>query len=142
MGADGSLYLMRADVFAAEWPGVTPEQCGLREATVLGVPAVCAYSDTEGRDDFEYSIASKWERLTWRRNQMKRLEADGKGKPGERSVVFERRPGGWSLPAIVETEVLADIALLEDDPEIEVSKRVFDAIDWFEKHAEAIVVWT
>jgi hypothetical protein len=144
MGADGHWYLMRKVDFLAKFPDVKPEDAGLSEVKVLGVAALSAYDDTDGRDDFEYAktgLAIRADRLRW---WVRRIKTQGENGV----LVVKQRNWSYRTREVYETETykLGDyepkLDAIETDPEYPYQCRVLEAVEWFKSEAEDHCVWT
>jgi hypothetical protein len=136
MGADGTLYLMRLDEFARRWHDVEPEDLGLRRTWLLGVRALRAYSDTEGRCDWEEGKHNLAERAEWHRKRQRLAEEHG----GE--YEYEDWPGSRRKTKIVAEVERARAEELEASEDYPYSLRCQQALEWFLTHADQLVVWT
>ncbi|MCR4340480.1 MAG: hypothetical protein NUW01_11435 [Gemmatimonadaceae bacterium] len=134
MGADGTLYLMRTETFRERYPDLDERDCGLYERTLLGVDAVCAYSDTEGRDDFEGAKTGLAE-------QEAQLLRDQQYVQEKETHTFNL--GSSWYRTIYRAEVEQKLAEVRTDSDaLAYHKRVLEAVNWFQEHASKITVWT
>jgi len=136
MMAEGNYYLMRREEFAAKFPDVPANDVGISNITVLGIEAVGTYVDAE-RDDWRETKYDLAEWLTTKQSLLERVREYG--VDGElvqsKSAYFPERI--WR-----ESELLAEIADIEANPELAHSQRCSEAHDWFMKNAEKLYCWT
>ena len=129
MGADGHLLMMRE----SDWQHcpvyrlVQPEEIGARRREILGVQALIAYWDTEGRGDFPESTIYEQAVACERRAELAE-KAGG---------VYQ----GHYRPFIA-TEERQYEANLKAHPGYAHSQAIYEAVEWFKAHAEDICVWT
>jgi hypothetical protein len=133
MGADGHWYLVRFSDFAEKFPDLNAQDVGLWRVIVLGVEALSAYQDTNGRNDMEYGKGIS--ELAELRHLQYRLE-HGKRERDDFKSPF--RP----LTEKERAEAEARIAALEGSPDRQLWARLQEARDWFTKNAEDHCVWT
>ena len=151
MGADGHWLLMKREDWDAQYPDLDPNECELGTSTVLGVPAVCKYWDTDGKGDSLYTplyeVVCRYEQSlkTARENAgkvtryYKPKHAVGNGTPVGSVGVF----GSQAREYKIDMDALgAEIAEKKATREYGRSKLFCEAVAWFKANAEDHEVWT
>jgi hypothetical protein len=132
MGADGTWQLLRREGWERNFPDVKPEDCGFGITKVLGIPVICRYRDTEGRDDLEWGKQCLAERVEQLEARLARLEEEG----------LEVRKVPISGRVDRKTDLMNAIAECEAKSEYPYSRRCLEAVRWFEANCEEHTVWT
>ena len=130
--AEGNYYLMRREEFAAKFPDVPLEDAGIGNMTVLGIEAVGTYVDSECSDGDE----PKTELADSLCGSMAWLKAVRERGTNGKLVIPASRFYPREECTYHESELLAEVAEIEANPELAHSQCCREAHDWFMQNAE------